>query len=79
MKKHNHTSNGDNCVSYSPSEGDLKQENGVWYIFRCGSWTLDAILNNTFDRHHHYSGHQDPKKPLRVAGSHITCGARLFR
>jgi hypothetical protein len=65
--------------SNSPKNGDVKLFNGVRFIHNGHYWLLDEILD-IIDRHHNYSGFQDPKKPYRGAReAHLICGTKLCR
>lgn len=60
-------------------KGLVKVENGLRYKHDGDFWVLDQDLV-TVDRHHNYSGQQDPKKPYRGAKeSHVICGNKLCR
>ena len=61
-----------------PRNGDVKEENGLRYVFSGGFWSLDQAVN-AIDTFHTYSGRQAAKRPLRTAGSHLTVGTRLLR
>lgn len=60
-------------------KGTVRIINGLKYVFNGSYWTLKDTVN-TIDKHHNYSGHQDPKKPYRGAKeAHVTCGNKLLR
>lgn len=58
-------------------KGLVKVENGLRYKHDGDFWALDQDLV-TVDRHHNYSGQQDPVKPLRVPGSRLGNVCRIF-
>lgn len=61
-------------------KGDVKTSYGIRFRFNGEYWEQDQLITNTIDRHHTYSGHQDPKKPYRGAkDAHVICGNKLLR
>jgi len=61
-------------------KGQIKFAYGIRFVFNGEYWVQDSLITNIIDRHHTYTGHQDPKKPYRGAkAAHCTCGAKLCR
>jgi hypothetical protein len=60
-------------------KGDVKTVKGLKFVYNGSFWALDGTVD-TIDRHHNYSGHQDPKKPYRGAKeAHVITGTKLLR
>ena len=65
--------------STKPRKGDVRYLQGIRFVHNGQYFEQDGVVS-TIDRHHSYSGHQDPKKPYRGAkDAHVICGNKLCR